>query len=260
MEETWQLFSGERYQPQSRPVIANTYAYRNGERVAWHSHEQLQFVFTTRGVLRIITNGGTWTLGPHRGLLLIPRIGHELHAIGETLMHSIYIEPDRWINHKENCSVLMVSSLLRELTLEMVKERKLEKYTLTEMITPLLLQGLFEAQELQEGCLPLPADRRLQKICKGLMTAPANCESLKAWADRIGTSDRTLSRLFLQQTGYTFGQWRQQLRLVESISRLAKGMPVATIAAELGYRSSSAFITMFKKAMGDTPQGYFKRS
>ncbi|WP_313688713.1 helix-turn-helix transcriptional regulator [Pantoea sp.] len=259
MEETWHYFSQGQYQQQSRPVIANTYEYRNGDRQAWHSHEQLQFIFTTRGVLSVITSQGSWTLGPNRGLLLLPRTGHELYASGEALMHSIYIEPDVWRHERKECCVLLVSSLLRELVLEMVKERRQETYILSEMIVPLLLRGLHEAQELQQGCLPLPEDRRLQKICKALMLTPSNNESLEIWGDRIGTSDRTLSRLFIKQTGYTFGQWRQQLRLVESMTRLAQGMSVATIATELGYRSSSSFITMFRKAMGETPQNYFKK-
>ncbi|WP_071883940.1 AraC family transcriptional regulator [Pantoea sp. At-9b] len=37
------------------------------------------------------------------------------------------------------------------------------------------------------------------------------------------------------------------------MTRLANGMPVAMIAGELGYRSSSSYIAMFKKAMGETP-------
>lgn len=211
-------------------------------------------------MLRVITNHGSWTLGPHCGLLLLPRTGHELYASGETLMHSVYIEPDVWSHNRTECCVLMVTALLRELILEMVKERRQKKYCLSEMIVPLLLRGLLEAQELQQGCLPLPEDRRLQRICKALMITPSNNESLEIWGDRIGTSDRTLSRLFIKETGYTFGQWRQQLRLVESMTRLAKGMSVAMIADELGYRSSSSFITMFKKAMGETPQGYFKNA
>lgn len=48
------------------------------------------------------------------------------------------------------------------------------------------------------------------------------------------------------------------MRLSESIAQLAKGIPVSTIALELGYQTSSAFITMFKKAMGESPQQYLK--
>ncbi len=66
---------------------------------------------------------------------------------------------------------------------------------------------------------------------------PSNNESPGIWRDRIGSSGSTLSRLFIEPTGYTIGQWRQQLRLVESLTRLAKEMPVGAIAADPGYRS-----------------------
>ena len=55
----------------------------------------------------------------------------------------------------------------------------------------------------------------------------------------------------------TFGQWRQQVRILEALKRLAMNEPVTTVAIELGYESPSAFISMFKKALGKTPGQYF---
>ncbi len=55
----------------------------------------------------------------------------------------------------------------------------------------------------------------------------------------------------------TFGQWRQQVRILEALKRLALNEPVTTVALELGYDSPSAFISMFKKALGKTPGKYF---
>ncbi|MEM5313889.1 AraC family transcriptional regulator [Paraburkholderia sp. JHI869] len=115
-----------------------------------------------------------------------------------------------------------------------------------------------EAQLASEGLLPLPKDRRLQQICGQLMDAPADNTPLNDWGMRVGASESTLERAFKDETGLTFGQWRQRLRLVESISRLAKGMAVSAIATELGYRNSSAFITMFRRAMGETPQRFLR--
>jgi AraC-like DNA-binding protein len=126
------------------------------------------------------------------------------------------------------------------------------------LIDPLLLQELREAQLATEGLLPLPKDRRLQQICGQLMDAPSDNTPLNDWGMRVGASESTLERAFKEETGLTFGQWRQRLRLVESIARLAKGMPVSAIATELGYANSSAFITMFRRAMGETPQRFLR--
>ncbi|WP_240648015.1 helix-turn-helix domain-containing protein [Pararobbsia silviterrae] len=215
-------------------------------------------MFSTFGVLRVITPAGAWTLGPHRGLWLPSRVGHELQAIGDTTVYSVYFEPEMSPWRGGDCRVLVISALLRELVTTMVEERRSDSVLKTELITPLLIEEMRGARESFEGSLPLPTDRRLRQICEGLLAAPSNTDSLDEWGERVGASERTLGRLFKTETGLTFGQWRQQLRIVESVSRLARGLAVATIATELGYRNSSAFITMFKRAMGETPQRYLK--
>ncbi len=57
----------------------------------------------------------------------------------------------------------------------------------------------------------------------------------------------------------TFGKWRQQLRLLHALQRLAAGEKVIGAALEAGYGSTSAFISMFRKQLGTTPTRYFKQ-
>ena len=68
---------------------------------------------------------------------------------------------------------------------------------------------------------------------------------------------RTLARLVKNETGMTFGRWRQQLHIVIALQRLSAGARVQQVAEELGYESVTAFITMFKKALGKPPARYF---
>lgn len=58
----------------------------------------------------------------------------------------------------------------------------------------------------------------------------------------------------------SFGHWRQQLRLLSAISRLALDTPVTTVAYDLGYQSPSAFIAMFKRMLGVPPGRYLRIS
>ena len=55
----------------------------------------------------------------------------------------------------------------------------------------------------------------------------------------------------------TFSKWRQQLRLMQAMRLLAEGAKVTHAALESGYSTSSAFICMFRKALGTTPAVYF---
>jgi AraC-like DNA-binding protein len=47
--------------------------------------------------------------------------------------------------------------------------------------------------------------------------------------------------------------------MLEALRQLAMKEPVTTVAMALGYDSTSAFITMFKKALGKTPGQYFEK-
>jgi AraC-like DNA-binding protein len=58
----------------------------------------------------------------------------------------------------------------------------------------------------------------------------------------------------------SFRQWRRQFRILEALKRLGREEPVINVALDLGYDSPSAFIYMFKKALGQTPGQYFKQN
>jgi len=66
-----------------------------------------------------------------------------------------------------------------------------------------------------------------------------------------------LARLIVAETGLTFGRWRQLLHLLFAIRELAGGASVQRVSGDLGYESMTAFITMFKKALGQPPARYF---
>ena len=71
-----------------------------------------------------------------------------------------------------------------------------------------------------------------------------------------GASKRTMQRLFIEETTMPFSKWRQRLRLVTAMQRLAAGEAVTTVALESGYNSVSAFVAMFHKQLGMTPGRY----
>jgi AraC-like DNA-binding protein len=106
--------------------------------------------------------------------------------------------------------------------------------------------------------LRIPRDPRLIKIYKALADNPADNRSLEDWGHKVGACSRTLTRLFQAETGMSFRRWRQQFRILEALKRLGQRETVTNIAIDLGYDSPSAFIGMFKKALGKTPGQYFK--
>jgi AraC-like DNA-binding protein len=63
-------------------------------------------------------------------------------------------------------------------------------------------------------------------------------------------------RLFHEQTGMSFTQWRTRLLLVEAVERLVAGASVTDVAVDLGYGSTSSFVYMFRSNLGVSPGRY----
>ena len=74
---------------------------------------------------------------------------------------------------------------------------------------------------------------RLAAVCDLLLRDPADRRSLAQLGAAAGVSQRTLTRLFAQEMGMTFPQWRTQLRLHLALRLLAEGLPVTTVGHRL---------------------------
>ncbi|WP_408510606.1 helix-turn-helix transcriptional regulator [Paraburkholderia sediminicola] len=104
--------------------------------------------------------------------------------------------------------------------------------------------------------LVMPSDRRLQRLVELLYADPAQRLSLRDWGERIGASDRTLSRLFQVETGMSFGTWHRHFQMSLALKWLAARHPVTRIDTALGYQHSSAFIAMFQRIVRRNPTQY----
>ncbi|WP_239667370.1 helix-turn-helix domain-containing protein [Franconibacter helveticus] len=104
--------------------------------------------------------------------------------------------------------------------------------------------------------LPMPQDARLLRIARALSERPDDDRRLEAWAAWAGTSPRTVTRRFSAETGFSFTEWRQRVRLLRALELLAEGQPVKSIALDLGYDNVSTFIALFRRVFGMTPGRY----
>jgi transcriptional regulator GlxA family with amidase domain len=108
--------------------------------------------------------------------------------------------------------------------------------------------------------LPTPADPRLAAVCALVHADPADVRTLAELGAATGVGERTLSRLFRDEFGMTFPQWRTQSRLYHALRMLADGLPVTTVAHRCGWSSASAFIDVFRRSFGYTPGSRHRRS
>ncbi|AOB31970.1 AraC family transcriptional regulator [Bordetella sp. H567] len=261
MDNIWRRRFAPGYQRLKRPVMAYQFDYPHGSREIWHSHEQGQLVHALRGVVRVLTPHGAWTVAPTDAFWIAPGVDHELHMVGRVPLRALRIEPDTALWLWTECRHIAVGPLLRELILAMLEDPpEYAPDSTAALCVPLLLRQLQHAPALEHGKLPLPRDKRLLRVCELLMETPGSVATMDVLGMQVGASMRTLGRLFKRETGLTFGQWRQQLRLAEAICQLSLGTPVASVARELGYATANAFSTMFHRALGAPPQRYIRQA
>ncbi|MEE9317061.1 MAG: helix-turn-helix transcriptional regulator [Rhodospirillales bacterium] len=241
-----------------RPIAATATDYAPGDTTDWHSHPRAQLIYGISGVMTVNTEAGRWVLPPERAVWVPGGIEHRVDTVGGIRIRSLFVAPDAVRGMPPDCCVVTVSPLLKALILEAVALPKLYDPQGPDGRLMAVILDQLKSLEPTPLYLPLPADPRLRRVTDGLAENPGDRTGLSAWAKKAGASGRTLARLFVRETGLTFGAWRQQARLLKALEWLGEGRPVTGIALDLGYESPSAFTAMFRRAMGVPPGRYFK--
>ena len=250
-----------------RPLAAETV-------VVPHRHDWPQLTFSATGVIRLSTEGGTIIVPPSRAAWVPAGMEHSITVVKDAELRTVYLLPQpapsadpAW----QRCVVLEMGPLLHALAFaldstpdgatgpaggaaHLAECRRRER-----MIAPLFRDELARAPQLRMG-VPMPhaehGDKRLRALCEAVLRAPARPATLAEWAAGAGASERTAARLFRSELGISWQQWRQQALLAHALPLLARGMPVAHVAAASGYASDSAFTAMFRAAMGRSPRHF----
>jgi len=239
------------------PVTAKGVDYAPGYESPMHHHPTAQLVHAMSGVMVVTTPSGQWVVPPSRGIWVPALTPHSIRTVGPVLMRSLFVWPDAAPGLPTRCEVVAISPLLRELILAAVdippdyvpesRDGRLMRLVLDELsVLPVLPLKL-----------PQPRDSRLAAVCEGISRTPEDNATLADWGRRVGADPKTLQRLFARETGMSFGQWRQQARLLIGLEQLAAGKRVVDVALNLGYESPSAFASMFKRQFGETPSRFF---
>jgi AraC-like DNA-binding protein len=240
-----------------RPVVCLASEYPPGHEIAPARHARAQLIYASAGVMTVNAPQGAWVLPPQRAVWVPGGTPHWTRTASALSMRSVYIDAHAVPGLPEACCIVTVSPLLRELLDAAMRLPALydERGPAGRLVAVLLDQ--IRTLPVAPLHLPQPRDARLQRIAAALHADPADNRTLAAWGRAVGASSRTLARRFLAETGLTFRAWRQQLRLLAGLERLAHGDSVTTVALDLGYETPSAFVAMFRRALGTSPGRYF---
>ncbi len=230
-----------------------------------HKHAWSQLAYCSSGILQVTAQQGnevdadevTFIVPPSRAIWIAPGARHAIHVLEDAQFRTLYIDASATPPDWTGCRVIEVTPLLRELV-QALDMQQLARGR-EEQLTGLVLDEIAQADIHALG-VPLPnsqhGDKRLRALCEAVLAEPSKRSPLAQWSAEFGASERTMARLFRDELGTSYQQWRQQAILAHALPLLARGVSVSHVAAATGYASDSAFTAMFKAAMGQPPSGF----
>ena len=232
--------------------------YPRGTHHDTHIHRQAQLVFAASGTMQVTTPKGRWLVPPGRAVWVPARLEHAIGVLADIEMRTLYFETGWLTRHDHGLDaefVVRVSPLLREAILAMFeRERAGER---EDILLRLIMLELHQAED-PTTFIPLPREPRCRAAADIVLASPMVNHDIADLARRVGTSTRTLSRLFASETHLSFKAWCQRARIACAIERWAIN-PRASIkqtAADMGYGSFPAFCHAFRQVTGKTPREF----
>ena len=223
----------------------------------WHSHQRAQLIHASRGVLTVRTEQGRWVVPPQRAVWILPGVRHKISSTKSFWLTTLYASPEQRCIPTSS-SVVSIDGLTNELLIAAASFGSAYPSEGPEARLIAVLLDRLPQLAVSPLYLPQLLDPRSKRMADALMSNPARSETLAELAAKAHITERTAARLFVRETGLTFGQWRQRLRLCIALEELGAGASVTTAALNVGYQDVSSFIAAFKDAVGQTPSKCFR--
>lgn len=229
---------------------AFTYSARHT--TSWHKHTTGQLYWLSQGMMIIETARAQWTVTPGSVGWFPPGLHHRAWVPANATGNSLYPDAMACARFPDHAGVYGADPFIIAL---LDRCRNSQAHSTEEY--PALLVKLLGYEMAQRAALPLeltlPTDRRARNVASELLKNPASTRDQSQLAQQWGLSVRSLSRLFKEQTGLSFSQWRQQAKVVASLQWVLADLPVSEVAALSGYGNVSAYIDVFRQRFGKTP-------
>ncbi|MFC7517820.1 helix-turn-helix domain-containing protein [Herbaspirillum sp. GCM10030257] len=220
---------------------------------------QGELVYRSNGVMKITVAGNHYLAPPQHAIWLPPAVQRSELNTEETGHCSLYVAEELCDRLPQSPCAVALSPLLRAM-LEHLRNRvpgalfSEENERFLQVLVDQLAGATFMG-----SYLPTSDDPILGRVLQALIHQPGDTRSLAELARDANTTERTLMRRCQRELGMPFAEWRQRLRVITAMPLLEAGLTVENVALNLGYRSASAFIVMFRRVLGMTPMHFIER-
>jgi len=231
--------------------------YKKGTRLDPHMHRECQLVYAARGTMQVTTPKGRWLVPPDRAVWVPARLEHAIDVLADIDMRTLYFDL-AWLKQTPRSKslarefVVRVSPLLHQAILALFDDRSDRERT--ALLVKLAILELRQADD-SATFIPVPQEPRCRRAAEIVLADPAAAHEIETVAEKVGTSARTLSRLFSAETQLSFKSWCQRARIAAAIRRLSTdtNVSIKQLATELGYSSLPAFSHAFRQVTGKSP-------
>jgi AraC-like DNA-binding protein len=237
-------------------VRAMSIGFSSGYHWAQHGHAWGVLVWASFGIITVNVDALVWVVPPQQAVWIPAGIAHDVHLAGRGTLRQVYIAAPQSLALPATPGVMQVTPLVRELLHRMCTLGALHPHIDSHRRLFEVLTDELHAASIGPLELPMPRDERARRAAQAVRDSPAASHDVSSLARRAHASVRTLERLFRAETGVSFGIWRQRARLVHAMTLLADGESVTRTALAVGYDSTSAFVSAFRRATGVTPGRY----
>lgn len=219
-----------------------------------HSHPTHELLWNERGASTARIGARVWTITSTIGLWIPAGVPHSGFTPAGTWHCAAQLSMARTLPLAPGPVAVELTPLLRLLMDRLINQTLSEH---SQALTEAMILDVLTPSEHQLS-LRIPEHPLLAPVVDAVRAEPADGTSLAQWSRRLGVSTRTITRSFEAETGMTYRTWVATARAQHAVELLARQVPIEEVAVSVGYRSTSAFITAFRRITGLTP-GQFRR-
>ncbi|WP_397450144.1 AraC family transcriptional regulator [Pseudomonas sp. NA-150] len=227
---------------------------------AAHQHAWGQLNFVSHGLMELEVAGQRFLSPPQYAVWIPPHMEHSAYNRQAVIYRSLYLSLEHCTSLPAEPCTLVISEILKAILNDFAERDVKVPEQESDIRLAQVLVDQMRLARVQTRYLPYAQSQGLLSVLQGLQADPGDNRPLVEWAKQVHVSERTLARQCVRELGMSFGEWRQRLRFMASIEALEGKLSVQEVAFDMGYSSSSAFISMFQRLAGCTPEQYRRQA
>lgn len=221
-----------------------------------HRHPWGTLEYSAHGVMHMQIGGQRFMSPPHYALWVPPHTEHSFHSSQPIAYRAVCLAPALCQDLPAQACTLAISDILKAILKDFAaRDVQIPERPADVRLAQVLVDQLQQAP-VHTAYLPYASGPLLSQVLRALLADPANNRPLAEWAAGVHVSERTLARQCVRELGMSFGEWRLRARFLAALEALDSTRSIQEVAFDMGYSSASAFIAMFQRQAGCTPQQY----